>query len=117
MFENWRKNSPFKEMLPEREDLLIHPIRSFWQFIDACVKNTNDNSQKVFEMREDKVNDIHKQNTWRKHHGIEDKQGIGPWMPAEEVLKLHDKRTGAADENHEGGSQMKKPVKRWFGIW
>ena len=122
MFENWKRDSPFKEMLPAREDILIHPIRSLYMLKNAIVQSVNDNSAKVHQMRQDDINDIHKQNTYRKAHGIEDKQGIGPWMPAEEKLKLMEKQQSSSTEAEENGSYVdferrKRPVKKWLGIW
>lgn len=74
-------------------------------------------------MRTDEINDVHKRNTYRKHHGIEDKMGIGPWMPAEERLKVwKEKRRaeGQLDDEEEGGEgkqqQSKKANRMWMGI-
>ena len=120
MFENWRLHTPFKEDLPAREDLLSHPVRSFTKFIEAVRNSVNANSAKVDQMQTDASDDIQKMNTWRKHHGIEDKQGIGPWLPAEERLKLVKRKSGVEEEQAallQDRLDRKKQVKKWFGIW
>ena len=87
--------------------------------IAAFQRSVNDNSQAVAQMQQTETEDIQKQNTWRKHHGIEDKQGIGPWMPAEEKLKLLHRRSGAEEEQEALLQEQRdrKKVRRWFGIW
>lgn len=123
MFENWRKDSVFKDNLPAREELLSHPIRSVGKVWEAFKISTYENSRKVRQQRHDASDDVQKQNTWRKAHGIEDKQGLGPWLPAEEKLKLIDQFASKAPEDQEkvdegGVEPQKKPVvKKWLGIW
>ena len=80
----------------------------------------NDNSLRVHQQQEDKIDDVQKQNTWRKAHGIEDKEGLGPWMPAEERLKLMRIQAGQTTQEDASDTETqsrRKPVKKWLGIW
>ena len=67
-------------------------------------------------MRKNEVNDVQKRNSYRKHHGVEDKQGLGPWMPAEEKLKVWREKRGQDAGGEEVVDRPKKPFRGWFGI-
>ncbi len=67
-------------------------------------------------MRSHEINDVHKRNTYRKHHGIEDKQGIGPWMPAEQRLKMWKEKRAAEGLLDEEAEKPKRPNRMWMGI-
>ena len=60
-------------------------------------------------MRKDAVNDVQKRNSWRKYHGIEDKQGLGPWQPTEGVLLEWEER-----KRLRGEVTPKKVRPKWF---
>lgn len=65
-------------------------------------------------MRKNEINDVHKRNTYRKHHGIEDKQGIGPWMPAEKRLEVWKAKRAAEGQPVE--EPPTRPKRMWLGF-
>ena len=112
--------------MPSRNEFLRHPVDSIAHTFQLVKVSTYENSVKVDAKRKNNVNDIQKRNTYRKAHGIEDKQGLGPWMPVEEKLRLYegqpsgamlepqDRKNSEAVADFEG---KKEPVKKWLGIW
>lgn len=112
--------------MPSRNDFLWHPLDSIAHTFQLVKVSTYENSVKVDAKRKDNVNDIQKRNTYRKAHGIEDKQGLGPWMPVEEKLRLYESQPAGAKIEAQHGKDFpavtefeakKRPVKKWLGIW
>ena len=96
------------------------------------------------ERRRRKLEDVQKRNSYKKAHGIDVSEGIGIWVPGEDVYapnpdKVRDIRESlgvpADVQRAEQGAQpattdvqaekntytdfegKRRPVKKWLGIW
>ncbi|KAL9639987.1 MAG: hypothetical protein Q9164_000565 [Protoblastenia rupestris] len=108
-WENWCRSTIFRERLPSKQQILAHPIDSFFQFVDAWKKYNYETSQRANEERYRGIDDAQKRASYRRAHGGGENQGMQFWPPFEE-------REGKVERPINEG-QEKRKVKMWFGIW
>lgn len=77
--ENFKSNTPFADMLPERSDYWEHPIVSLYTLYDVWRLTQLHNSAIVAEKRKKNVDDVVKRAEYRKAHGLEKEGGFGNW--------------------------------------
>ncbi|KAF4634985.1 hypothetical protein G7Y89_g3118 [Cudoniella acicularis] len=133
-FTNFKRNSPFTEMLPPGTQFFFHPIKYIRTFFEV-VKMTGDyNTIQTMERRKAKVEDVAKRHEYRKAHGLDKDESFGGWTAKsdDELLgpgiKLGDGNKDASEVEAvvatEGAAQEEQPIKRerqpvkkWLGIW
>ncbi len=145
-YENWKRDTPFREQLPTGSEFLSHPIASCSQVIEIYKMHAARTSVETAERRKRGVEDVQKRSTYRRAHGLEseDSQGLGGWTARSDDETLGPSLTvegpisrrpinAVAGESAEsdpaatGGKiteaaygdreGRKKPVKKWLGIW
>lgn len=82
--ENFRANTPFRDMLPEAADYLHHPITSVRTFHEVWQLTMLHQSAVTAEKRKKNVDDVVKRSEYRKAHGLEQKGGFGNWTAKED---------------------------------
>lgn len=82
--ENFKSNTPFADMLPERSDYWEHPIVSLHTVYDVWRLTQLHNSAIVAEKRKKNVDDVVKRAEYRKAHGLEKEGGFGSWTAKED---------------------------------
>ncbi|KAL6717445.1 hypothetical protein ACLMJK_005360 [Lecanora helva] len=122
-YEQWKRDTPFKESVPAANQFLWHPLASCSQLFELWRMDVARTSAITADMRRRDIEDVQKRTTYRRRHGLEseDSQGIGGWTPREDDEILGPSlRTegpisrGNSDVDLEG---KKRPARRWFGIW
>ncbi|MCJ1381531.1 hypothetical protein MMC17_004642 [Xylographa soralifera] len=138
---NFRRTSPYANLLPPSDAIFSHPIDFFSQYIEVYKMHTAYISAVTAERRKKKVEDVQKRAQYRKAHGLDKGEGLGQWTAKtdEEMLGPSlktDRAVGvevgagsgiglgkAVDENvaqdnlYVDWEGKKKPIKKWFGIW
>ncbi|CZT00697.1 uncharacterized protein RAG0_08636 [Rhynchosporium agropyri] len=127
---NFKRNSPFAEMLPAWSDLLFHPIAFFRTFVEVVKMNADYVTAQTMERRKQKVEDVAKRAAYRKAHGLDKNEGFGGWTAkTDEQLLGPGIPVGDAEVVKEGEVEVqtesvtapvvreKRPLKKWFGIW
>lgn len=115
---NFKRNSPFADMLPSWTQLFIHPIACVRTFMEVLKLDSERSTAETMERRKRKVEDVQKRAAYRKAHGMEtddfggwtaksDGQLLGPGMPIGD----------AEGEQPTEQVRPKKPLKKWLGIW
>ncbi|RKF61469.1 putative major facilitator superfamily protein [Erysiphe neolycopersici] len=126
MVTNFKRESPFADMLPEWYNMFLHPIR-FWRTIIEVIKlDTARTSAEAAEKRKQRVDDVAKRAAFRKAKGLDQYEGIGGWTLRADP-KMPDPETRAKTEETIPGeinqtfpdneAPKKKPIKKWLGIW
>jgi hypothetical protein len=82
--ENFKSNTPFADMLPERSDYWEHPIVSLHTVYDVWRLTQLHNSAIVAEKRKKNVDDVVKRAEFRRAHGLEKEGGFGDWTAKED---------------------------------
>ncbi|KAI9682686.1 MAG: hypothetical protein M1829_006673 [Trizodia sp. TS-e1964] len=100
-FLEFRRTSPFYEMLPTRREMLGSPLEAGRRVVEVARLHVARQSAETAERRKRKVDDVVKRGAYRKAHGGEE-EGLGGWTAKGEEGKV------------EGGGRR---VKKWFGIW
>ncbi|KAG9235476.1 hypothetical protein BJ875DRAFT_270574 [Amylocarpus encephaloides] len=126
---NFRRSSPFADMLPPFSNLFSHPI-AYLRTFGEVIKLTSDyNTAQTMERRKAKVEDVAKRHEYRKAHGLDKDEGFGGWTAKSDAevlgsgIRLGDgSEAQLAGEGGEGEEQepvrrRKRPVKMWLGIW
>lgn len=126
MVTNFKRESPFADMLPDWYNMFLHPIR-FWRTIIEVIKlDTARTSAEAAEKRKQRVDDVAKRAAFRKAQGLDQYEGIGGWTlradpknPDPEIqVKSEDIVTGEAIQTlPDNDVPRKRPLKKWFGIW
>lgn len=132
MVTNFKRDSPFADMLPEWYNLFLHPIR-FWRTVFEVIKlDTARISAETAERRKHRVDDVAKRAAYRKSQGLDKFEGIGGWtakdsrpisgsvtptdnediIPSSIDQDLHKDQLPIHEE-----SRVKRPLKKWLGIW
>lgn len=78
--ENFKRNSPFADMIPPASEFLYHPFASLRQFFEAIRLNTLRNSAITAARRARHVDDVEKRNLYRKAHGLSQEQGFASML-------------------------------------
>ncbi|POS86867.1 hypothetical protein EPUL_000668, partial [Erysiphe pulchra] len=122
---NFKRESPFADMLPDWYSLFLHPIR-FWRTIIEVIKlDTARVSAEAAEKRKHRVDDVAKRAAFRKAQGLDQYEGIGGWTlranpknPDPEILaKSENDLPGEIIQAFPDEVPKKRPLKKWFGIW
>ncbi|KAK3683776.1 hypothetical protein B0T22DRAFT_443783 [Podospora appendiculata] len=74
--ENFRRNSPFADMVPSAGDFVRHPIESTRAFADVIRLNEMHNAAIVQAKRQKRIDDVAKRTEYRKAHGLPLEQGF-----------------------------------------
>jgi len=125
---NFKRDSPFADMLPEWSQFLVHPIDSTRQFVEVLRLSTEAKSAETLERRNARMDDVAKRAQYRKAHGLDQNQGFGGWtlkndqepeMLAPGIPIGAMKRDGPLPATEEPVQEVreKKQVKKWLGIW
>lgn len=145
-YENWKRDTAFRDQLPSASEFLSHPLAASSQIIEVYKLDVARTSAETAEKRRRDVEDVQKRSTYRRAHGLEsdDSQGLGGWTarsdtkaiepslqvdgpvsrkPLDFVADQPAKRDRAfTDGDSEPAvpaesESGKKPLKKWFGIW
>ncbi|MCJ1389593.1 hypothetical protein MMC18_002450 [Xylographa bjoerkii] len=138
---NFRRTSPYANLLPPSDTFFSHPIDFLSQYIEVYKMHTAHISAVTAERRKKKVEDVQKRAQYRKAHGLDKDQGLGGWTAKAdeemmgpslktdraagvEVEAANGLRIGSAvdvnaaqDNVYVDWEGKKKPIKKWFGIW
>lgn len=76
MVLNFKSTTPFADFLPEREDLLRHPIQSTRMIIDVVKMTEAHKTQRIQEKRKRAIEDVAKRAEYRKAHGLPEEMGL-----------------------------------------
>lgn len=132
--ENFKRTSPFADMLPPPRQLLTSPLTFISQWLDIYKLHTEHVSAEVAERRRRKIDDVQKRSEYRKAHGLEDSQEGGSagalfgWTARDKAPKEEGHVDDASPVNPlvAGGVRSdeyvdfdgkRRPVKKWLGIW
>ncbi|KAK3320891.1 hypothetical protein B0T19DRAFT_252171 [Cercophora scortea] len=74
--ENFKRNSPFADMVPAASEFLYHPITATRQLADVIRMNEMHNAAIVQAKRQRRVDDVAKRAEYRKAHGLPLEQGF-----------------------------------------
>ncbi|QSZ32808.1 hypothetical protein DSL72_002388 [Monilinia vaccinii-corymbosi] len=127
---NFKRDSPFGDMLPEWSQLFLHPIAFTRTCLEVLKLHTAHVTAETMERRKHKVDDVAKRAAYRKAHGLDKDTGFGGWTAKadEEVtgpgMKLGEKEEAKIAETAGGEEGEKRVVyekqfsgKKWLGIW
>lgn len=119
MWENWLHSITFRDRLPTQEQILRHPIESFWQAWRAWTAYLEESSAEANAQRKMGIDDAQKRASYRKAHGGEDDQGMQFWPAFEERYGkgVVDERTGRLVEGGVPSAEDQKKYKTGSGIW
>lgn len=108
--ENFKRTSPFADMLPSGSDLVSHPFSSIRTAVEVVRLSEAQRSAEVAEKRKRRVDDVVKRSEYRKAHGLDKDQGFGGWTAKTDAesmgpaVPVHD---GSSAEGHEEGKRKK----------
>lgn len=109
--ENFKRNTPFAEMLPSGADLREHPVASLRTVYDVWQLTEIHNSAVVAAKRKKNVDDVAKRAEYRKAHGLDQENGWLNWTV----------RGGGQEEAAPQQQQQSGPVpakrEKWLGIF
>lgn len=124
---NFKRNSPFADLLPAWSQLFVHPIAFFRTFMEVVKMNSDYVTAETMERRKRKVEDVAKRAAYRKAHGLDKDESFGGWTAkSDEQLLGPGIPVGAAEgingvdgerPQSEPVVREKRPLKKWFGIW
>ena len=125
---NFKRESPFADMLPPWTQLFIHPIRFARTWLEVLRLNQTHVSAETQERRKRKVEDVAKRSAYRKAHGLDKNEGFGGWMAKSDdqlvgpAIPLGaDAKDGEAVAGQVPSAEQvhreRKPIKKWLGIW
>ncbi|KAL3422439.1 hypothetical protein PVAG01_06595 [Phlyctema vagabunda] len=115
---NFKRDSPFADMLPHWTQLFLHPISFTRTIIEIMKLQTVHKSAETAERRRRKVEDVAKRGAYRKAHGLDKDESFGGW-----TAKTDAELQGPAIPLGDGVGEAVEPrkerpqVKKWFGIW
>jgi len=117
---NFKRDSPFADMLPAWGDTFFHPIQSTKQFFEVVRLNTEYTGIQTAERRKKRVDDVGKRAQYRKAHGLDQDEGIGGWTAKTDEESLGPSIVvgdGSVAVEQQVERQKRPPVKKWLGIW
>ncbi|CAK7204395.1 hypothetical protein SEUCBS139899_007151 [Sporothrix eucalyptigena] len=77
VFENFRRTSPFVDMLPTMSEAMQHPIMAARQTIEVVRLTEHHRVTAIAERRQMRVDDVAKRTMYRKAHGLDETVGFG----------------------------------------
>lgn len=128
---NFKRNSPFADLLPDWSQYFIHPIDSVRQFWEVLRLTTEAKTAETLDRRNARMDDVAKRASYRKAHGLDQTTGFGGWtlkndpdepemlapgIPIGE-MKRDDQSPVAVPEEPVQEVKEKKQLKKWLGIW
>ena len=119
---NFKRDSPFADMLPHWTQLFVHPIRYTRTVFEVLRLHQAHVTAETQERRKQKVEDVQKRSAYRKAHGLEKDEGFGGWTAKsdEQLLGPGIPLGESAKEGElatEHAPRERKPIKKWLGIW
>lgn len=117
--ENFKRSSPFAEMLPRWTQLFLHPIKFFRTFLEVVKLESDRSTAETMERRRAKVEDVQKRAAYRKAHGLDKDDTFGGWTAKsdQDLLGPAIPIGGTDGAPAEQVVREKKPLKKWLGIW
>ncbi|CAD6499484.1 BgTH12-03598 [Blumeria graminis f. sp. triticale] len=131
---NFKRNSPFADMLPDWYSLFLHPIK-FWRTLTEVIKlDTVRVSEETAARRKERVEEVTKRAAFRKAHGLSENAGLGAWVSSTnngtnsldgrvkiqngEVADVPSQASNLESQTEiKEEVQEKRPIKKWLGIW
>lgn len=131
---NFKRNSPFADMLPSWGQFFWHPIDTTGKFLEVVKLNSAHMSAETAERRARRTEDVQKRAAYRKAHGLDNNEGFGGWtaktgsemlgpgIPVGDVVLPQESNGEGEGETSVVSEQQvvrheKKPLKKWLGIW
>lgn len=102
--ENFKANTPFRDMLPAASDFWKHPILSIRTSHEIWTLTALHQSRVTAEKRQAKVDDVAKRSEYRKAHGLDKKGGLTSWTAKDDSQSPPPPEPGQKRE-------------KWFGIF
>jgi len=122
---NFKRDSPFADMIPPWTQLLLHPVKYTRTVLEVLKLHQAHITAETQERRKRKVEDVAKRSAYRKAHGLEN-EGFGSWT-AKSDNELVGPAIPLGDDSKEGdvaGDQIteqvppeRRPIKKWLGVW
>jgi len=78
--ENFKRTSPFADLVPGVGDFATHPLQSAKLLIEVFRLSTAHKSREVAEKRTRAVDDVEKRRMYRRAHGMDTHTGIAAWL-------------------------------------
>jgi hypothetical protein len=78
--ENFKRTSPYVDMVPALQDFFWHPIDSTATLAEVIKLTTEHKSAIVSEKRDKRIDDVVKRKRFRKAHNIDENEGIAGWL-------------------------------------
>jgi hypothetical protein len=122
---NFKRASPFADMVPPWQDLILHPISYTRRWAEVLRLNAARTTAETDARRARKVDDVAKRAQFRKEHGLDQDEGFGGWKLKndQELLDAVMPPVGASagapveGESAQEPVQERRKVKKWLGIW
>ena len=121
---NFKRNSPFADMLPHWTQIFVHPIKFTRTLVEVLRLHTAHITAETQDRRMRKVEDVQKRSTYRKAHGLDKDEGFGGWMAKSDEqllgpgIPLGETQEKQVDVSSKQDVREKRPpVKKWLGIW
>ncbi|KAK3490701.1 uncharacterized protein B0T23DRAFT_340218 [Neurospora hispaniola] len=86
--ENFKRTSPFADMLPARGDFFSHPIDSFSHLGHVIRLHEAHKSAEISARRQRAIDDVAKRTMYRKAHGLPEEQGIAGFIKLKEPERI-----------------------------
>ena len=102
-YEHWTRSTIFRENLPDRWTVLLHPMQATQEFIIAYRMSSRIGDGYTASVRKHGVDDCQKRASYRKAHGGGDDQGMQWWPDFERKYgeMVVDKKTGRLTDDQE----------------
>ena len=126
---NFKRASPFADLLPPWSALLAHPIGSISQALCVFKMHVQHTSVMTREQRHQRNQDVEKRRQYRIAHGLEEPDEVdvkeagtaqddqSPIAPDADQPQQTDSKDGRGDREQGMVEGPKRPVKKWLGIW
>lgn len=90
-FENFRRTSPYVDMLPTSSEALHHPILAVRRTIEVMRLTEQQRVAEITAKRQRRVDDVAKRTMYRKAHGLEETVGFSSgWLSGGVAKKTED---------------------------
>ncbi|CCC07487.1 hypothetical protein SMACR_02490 [Sordaria macrospora] len=86
--ENFKRTSPFADMLPAKGDFLSHPIDSFQHLGHVIRLHEAHKSAEISAKRQRAIDDVAKRTMYRKAHGLPEEQGVMGFIKLKEPERI-----------------------------
>ncbi|TAQ84767.1 hypothetical protein B7494_g6921 [Chlorociboria aeruginascens] len=110
---NFKRNSPFVDMVPHWSQMFVHPIAYTGTCLEVLKLTSAHTTAATKERRRRRVEDVVKRAEYRKAHGLDNDEGFGGWTAKSDAEMGPGMRLGDGSER----VVQHKPVKKWLGIW